>query len=324
MPSFPPLVDRCWFVTGPTASGKSAVGVALAQQLGGEILSLDSMAVYRGMDLGTAKPTEAMRRQVPHHLIDLATPEEDFSVAAYLQAAHRTVAEVVQRGRVPIFVGGTPLYLKALVRGFDSGPPADWPFRRAVEEDLQRHGSEALWERLRQVDPLSAHRLHPRDTRRIIRALEVNHLTGQPLSHRQMQADPLATAEQCHVLALRWPRPILHQRIEARVDGMFAAGLVDEVRGLLQRYGQLGRTASQAVGYREVIEHLAGQHDLDETRRRVKEHTRQLARRQETWLRGLSEVTFVDPEETESGIGNPETGDGNPESGDGNPESGVI
>lgn len=295
---FPPLVDRCWFLAGPTASGKSEVAIQLAQRLGGELLSLDSIAVYRGMDIGTAKPTADQQRRVPHHLVDLADPDEEFSVSAYLEAAHRVTVEIERRGQTPIFVGGTPLYMKGLLRGFFVGPPADWEFRRAVEEDVRAHGAAALHARLQQVDPLTAHRLPPADVRRITRALEVNYLTGRPLSHYQVQFEQGRAAEHCHVFALRLDRPTLHKRIEARVDAMFAAGLVDEVRELMGGAG-LGRTAAQAVGYREVIEHLAGQATLEETIEAIKLHTRQLAKRQETWLRSLSEVQFINVEEDE-------------------------
>lgn len=296
--SFPSLVDRCWFLAGPTASGKSSVAVRLAERIGGELMSLDSIAVYRGMDIGTAKPTAEQQRRVPHHLIDLADPAEEFSVSRYLEAAHQVTEDIERRGRTPIFVGGTPLYMKGLLRGFFVGPPADWEFRQAVERDVQQHGAAALHERLRQSDPLTAHRLHPSDVRRITRALEVIYLTGRPLSHFQNQFEQGQPADRCRVFALRVDRGLLRERIDRRVDAMFAAGLVDEVRGLMQRGGDgppgLGRTAAQAVGYREVIEHLAGRATLEETVAAVKLHTRQLAKRQETWLRSLSEIRFVD------------------------------
>lgn len=295
--SFSPLVDRCWFLAGPTASGKSIVAIRLAERMGGELLSLDSIAVYRGMDIGTAKPTPEQQRRVPHHLLDLADPDEEFSVSRYLEAAHRATEEVEQRGHTPIFVGGTPLYMKGLLRGFFVGPPADWEFRKAVERDVQQYGAAALHERLRQSDPLIAHRLHPSDVRRVTRALEVIYLTGRPLSHFQNQFEQGRPADRCRVFALRVDREVLRGRIENRVDGMFSAGLVDEVRALMERSDGspgLGRTAAQAVGYREVIEHLAGRATLEETIGAVKLHTRQLAKRQETWLRSLSEVRFVD------------------------------
>jgi tRNA dimethylallyltransferase len=291
-PPVAPLRD-CWYLTGPTASGKTDVGLEIARQLKAEIISLDSMAVYRGMDIGTAKPGPDIRAQVPHHLLDLVDPTTDFSVAEYVDAAHRTVGEIRARGMTPLFVGGTPLYLKALLRGIYQGPPADWEFRREVEAEVERVGVEALHQRLALVDPLSAAKLHPRDKRRIIRALEVFRVTGEPISHQQLHFDEGQPAESCRVFVLGWERAELHRRIEARVDWMFAHGLVEEVEGLLARYGRLGRTASQAVGYREVLEHLAGQRDLQATIESVKARTRQFARRQETWFRQMSECRRI-------------------------------
>ena len=222
------------------------------------------------------------------------------------------------RGRGVIFVGGTPMFLKGVLRGFDPGPPADWEFRRSVEVDIERHGVDALRERLRQVDPLAAHRIGPNDTRRMIRALEVARHTGTPISHRQVQFDSQRDAESCNVFSLQWPRHQLHERINSRVAQMFDRGLVDEIRGLLQQYGGLSRTASQAVGYREIIDWL-GQGGalqgvqggalqgvqggalqgvqggaLEGVIEEVAAHTRQLARRQETWFRSFTEIRAID------------------------------
>jgi tRNA dimethylallyltransferase len=290
--SIPSTAD-CWYLTGATATGKTGVGIELALLLNAEIISLDSMSLYRDMDVGTAKPTLAERQQVPHHLVDVLAPNEDFSVSNYVEAANRAIEEIRARGREVLFVGGTPLYLKALLRGIFRGPSADWEFRRAVEEELKQAGLEALHERLRQVDPLSAAKLHPHDKRRIIRALEVYRLTGRPISHLQTQFDEGRPAERCRVFVLSWPRQQLHERINERVDQMFAAGFVEEVRGILSRYGSLSRTASQAVGYCEVIDHLQGRQDLNATIEAVRARTRQFARHQETWFRSLSECRFV-------------------------------
>ncbi|TWU04331.1 IPP transferase [Stieleria varia] len=293
---FAPLVDKSIVLTGPTASGKSSVAVELAQRIGGEILSLDSIAVYREMDIGTAKPSEQDRQRVPHHLIDLVAPDEDFSVACYLKLAHRLVDEIRGRGGAAIFVGGTPMFLKAVLRGFDTGPPPDWEFRRSVEADLEEHGAQALHARLMQADPLAAHRIDLGDTRRMIRALEVVKQTGIPLSHQQNQFDKGCAASDCRVFAFQWPREQLHARINRRVDEMFEQGLVDEVKKLVGRYGQLSRTACQAVGYREILpvvhDDLSAR-DLAALKEQVAAHTRQLARRQETWFRSFSEITPI-------------------------------
>ena len=291
--TFPPI-ENAWFLTGPTAAGKSFVAQDLATRLDLELISLDSMSIYRGMDLGTAKPSKSDREKVPHHLIDIVNPNEEFSLAEYLSAAHGVARRLRGEGKPILFVGGTPLYLKSLLRGLYQGPPPDWEFRRQVEEEIAATGIEALRERLALVDPLSAHKLHPHDKRRMIRALEVHRATGRPISHSQVQFEDGQTNLSCKVFVLRWPRASLHDRIGARVESMFKAGLVDEVRGLLDRYGDLSRTASQAVGYREVIEHLEGKSTESTTIESVKARTRQFARRQETWFRALEESQFVE------------------------------
>jgi tRNA dimethylallyltransferase len=285
--SLPPLRD-CYYLTGPTASGKTLVGLTLAERLDAEIVSMDSMAIYRRMNIGTAKPTGEQTARVPHHLIDIVEPIDEFSVPQFVAAAHRTVAEIRGRGKKVLFVGGTPLYLKALLRGVYPGPPADWKFRRQIDEELELVSIDALHERLRQVDPLSASRLHPNDKRRIVRALEVYRATGKPISHEQFHFDEVPS-EPVAVSVLQWERSELHRRIAARVERMFEVGLVDEVRHLIRDYEQLGRTASQAVGYSEVLEYLEGGTSLAEAIERVMRRTRQFARRQETWFRSLEE-----------------------------------
>jgi tRNA dimethylallyltransferase len=313
--------ENSWFLTGPTASGKTEVALPLAQRINAEIISLDSMAVYRYMDIGTAKPTSEQTALVPHHLIDILDPDEEFSVAAYIERAASCVQELHSRGKVPLFVGGTPLYLKALLRGLFDGPPADWEFRREVEREIAEVGLDALHHRLKQVDPLSADRLPRGDVRRIVRALEVYKITGRPISHWQMQFDEGRPAEHCNVFVLDWPRHDLHQRIGTRVQGMFDRGLIEEVRGLIGRFETLSRTALQAVGYREVMEYMAGNRphgdgggdqdrDVDSdsgdrpcdnagddglewTIERVKTRTRRFAKRQGTWFRSLSECRWV-------------------------------
>ncbi len=289
------FVRDCWFLTGPTASGKSATGVELARRIDAEIVSLDSMAVYRRLDVGTAKPTPEQRRAAAHHLIDLVEPWEEFSLARFVEEAKHAVDDIVGRGKQALFVGGTPLYLKALLRGIFQGPPADWPLRRRLADRAREHGPEWLHRRLAQVDPASAARLHPNDARRLIRALEVYEKTGRPISALQRQFDSGRPAEQCRVFVLDWPRAELYERIERRVDEMFAAGLLEEIRRLLaDKTGKgFSRTARQAVGYREAIEHLEGRRELPETIDLVKRRTRQLAKRQMTWFRGLSECRFV-------------------------------
>jgi len=253
-----PPSQGCWYLSGPTAAGKTKVGVELAQRLNAEIVSLDSMALYREMDIGTAKPSAEDKRRVRHHLLDLVPPTEEFSLSDYIDAAHADIAEIKGRGREVLFVGGTPLYLKSLLRGLYQGPPADWDFRAKIDQELQSLPLAALHERLQVIDPLLAARLHPNDKRRIVRGLEVFKLTGQRLSHLQTQFDEGRPASDVKVFVLSWPRDELHRRIDDRVEQMFGAGLVEEVQTLLAKYGALSRTAMQAVGYREVIEWLEG------------------------------------------------------------------
>ncbi len=301
LPERPATAD-CWFLTGPTASGKTKAGLALAERLGAEIISLDSMTVYRGMDIGAAKPTAADRAAVPHHMLDIVEPTEEFSVSQFLEQALTVVEQIRQRGREPLFVGGTPLYLKTLLRGIDTGPPADWEFRRQVEQEAEAVGLDALHQRLAQVDPLAAAKLHPHDKRRVIRALEVHRATGRPISHMQVHFDEGRPAEECRVFVLHWPRFELHRRIEMRVEQMFEGGLLEEVEQLLIKHGAFGRTAAQAVGYREVIQYLQSDASpapgFDAMREKIKARTRQFARRQETWFRRLSECRFVEMDES--------------------------
>ena len=303
MTSFPPLFDRVLVLTGPTASGKSDLALRVIENLrvGSafpeiEIISLDSIAIYRGMDIGSAKPSKADREQVPHHMIDVVEPSEEFSVAAYLTAVHHCVDEIEKRGHRAMFVGGTPMYLKAILRGFDPGPPADEDFRDAVMRDVETFGVGALRERLQQADPLSAMRIDASDTRRMIRALEVKRQTGIPMSHRQTQFDAENDAENGLVFALKTPREVLHHRIEARVAHMFENGLVEEVQCLRQKYKTLSKTSRIGVGYREILDAIKLEGD-DFVRKTAAEqvlfHTRRLARRQETWFRSFNEIRPV-------------------------------
>jgi len=292
--------ENCWFLTGATAVGKSRIGLALAEKLGAEIISLDSMALYRGMDIGTAKPTAEQQAQVPHHLIDVADPDEDYSIDRYLETAHAVIAEIRSRGNEVLFVGGTPLYLKALLRGLSSGPPANWELRAEIEAEVAEVGNAGLYERLEMLDPVAASQIHPHDTRRLIRAVEVFRTTGEPISHHQLQFEDGRAAEDCRVFVLRRSREEQHERINLRVDAMLERGLIEEVRQLTSNGKKLGRTASQAVGYREVIDHLAGDGTsgprYETMLANMKTRTRRFAKRQGTWFRSLSECRFVDLE----------------------------
>jgi tRNA dimethylallyltransferase len=283
------VFHRAIYLTGPTASGKTAVGVALARLLDAEVVALDSMTLYRGMDIATAKPSLAERCDIAHHLIDVIDPWESASVSAYRNWAAKAAGEIEARGNRILFVGGTPLYLKALLRGLFQGPGADRDVRLRLERDAAEHGDASLHRRLAALDPKAAARLHPNDRRRLVRALEVLELTGRPISELQAEHDrpaPLGMP----VFALDLARAILHQRINQRVVQFFDAGLVDEVRALQAAPRPLCSVAAQGIGYREVIAMLAGESSLSQTIELVQARTRQFAKRQATWFRGLEEV----------------------------------
>jgi tRNA dimethylallyltransferase len=292
----PDIFRNALVLTGPTGSGKSALAVELAERLGAEIVSMDSMALYRGMDVGTAKPDAEQRRRVPHHLIDVLDPWQSASVAWWLAQAAECVRCIEARGRRALIVGGTPLYLKALLHGLFDGPPADPALRQSLSDEAQRLGSATLHTRLAAVDPASAARLHPNDVRRIIRALEVWQLTGRPLSAWQTQwssttHDSRLTTHQ--VLWLDLPRDELYARIGARAMQMFDGGLLAEAEALRRLPRPLSREAAQAVGYREAFAYLDGQVTRDEALRLLRTRSRQLARRQLTWFRQMPECRPV-------------------------------
>lgn len=286
-------LQRCWFLAGPTAGGKTATALQLADQLNAEIISMDSMAVYREMDIGTAKPTVDERRLVPHHLIDVADPADEFAVSEYVQLASAAVEDILRRQRTPLFVGGTGLYLRSLLRGVFEGPEADWDRRRELDRLADERGNEWLHLQLREVDPVTADRLHPNDRRRVIRAIEVYSLTGKPLSELHQHEALPAEQRPANVYWIDPPREWLRERISLRVDLMIDAGLVEETRQLLKRERPIGRTARQALGYRELIEHYEEGVALAEAIENIKTGTRQFAKRQHTWFRNLEEVRSI-------------------------------
>jgi tRNA dimethylallyltransferase len=280
---------------GPTASGKETVALALAPLLGAEVLVLDSMKVYRGMDVGTSKVPAAARARVPHHLVDVADPAETMSASRFVALADGAAAGIAARGRAVLVVGGTTLYLKALLYGLFRGPPADLDLRARLEAEAREAGAPALHARLARSDPAAAARIHPTDLRRLVRALEVLEKTGRPISDLQVEWKVLRPRYPHRLLALRRPRADLHARIAARVRAMAREGLVEEVRRLRAAPGGLGRTASQAIGYREIAEHLDGEiPTLEEALERIRTRTNRLARAQETWLRSFPGMEFLD------------------------------
>ncbi|MCL6638192.1 MAG: tRNA (adenosine(37)-N6)-dimethylallyltransferase MiaA [Firmicutes bacterium] len=291
----PPLV----VVTGPTATGKTDVGVMVAERLGGEIISADSMLIYRYMDIGTAKPTLQERRGIPHHMIDIVDPDEEYSVALFQRQAREAIGGVLARGRVPLLVGGTGLYVHAVLDRYDfTSAGGDKYFREKLQKEAADIGPEGMHRRLAEIDPDAAKKLHPRDTRRVIRALEVYYRTGRPISSYQYkdgQANPIYRAK---IFGLTMARESLYRRIEKRVDWMIAAGLVDEVHGLLERGYQPELPSMRGLGYKEIVPYLRGQLSLEEAVALLKRNTRRFAKRQLTWFRRDSRIHWLDIEKS--------------------------
>jgi len=293
-PSSAILPPRSFLLAGPTAVGKSAIALLLAERLGGEIISVDSMQVYRGLDIGTAKPLPGDRARVPHHLIDVVGITEPFDVAQFVQLSRRAVADIQRRGKVPILCGGTGLYFKAFLEGLSKGPPADDTLRTL----LKATPLPELLRELAERDPATYERIDRKNPRRVIRAIEVIRLTGKPYSAQRgdwAQASRITQhAARCIGFA-RSPTD-LQQRIGARVDAMFRQDWVAETEQLLQRGLAQNETAMQALGYRQIVEHLRGERSLAETVELVKLRTRQFAKRQMTWFRRQLQLTWINLE----------------------------
>jgi len=275
-------------IVGPTAVGKTALAIALAQALGGEIISADSRQVYRGMDIGTAKPSATERAAAPHHLIDVVDPDEEFSLARYQDLAAAAIAAIAARGRLPLLVGGTGQYLAALLEGWHIPRIAPQPeLRAALEREAAQQGAAALHTRLALVDSAAADAILPTNVRRVIRALEVYELTGRPISEQQAKRPP---SYHTRTLWLTLPPNELYARIDRRVDTMIAAGLVGEVRNLIERGYNWDLPALSSLGYREFQPYFAGEASLDDAILRLKFNTHAFARRQPNWFRRLPNV----------------------------------
>lgn len=284
-------------ILGPTAVGKSRVAVHLAQALGTEILTADSRQVYRGMDIGTEKPDAVDRSAVPHRLIDLVDPDQPFNVGIYRRAALEEISRVRQAGHLPLVVGGTGLYIRALTRGLWDGPSADWNVRTQLMEEAQRDGSSRLHARLAAVDPDLAERLHPHDTVKIIRGLEVYQLIGKPLSGMHQSHGFQDTPFFPLLIGLHRDRQALYQRINARIDSEIARGLVEETERLLgQGYGR-HLPSMKGLGYRQISGYLTAEYDFDEAIQRLKRDTRHFAKRQMTWFRKEPNIEWISLDE---------------------------
>jgi len=251
------------------------------------------MAVYREMDIGTAKLAPEDRGGIPHHLIDIVDPSDNYSLAQYVNEAVDKVADIHLRNKNVLFVGGTPLYLKAMLRGIFEGPPADQDFRRELQRKMQGQPPEVLHQLLKKMDPVSAKRLHPNDIKRVVRALEVYEKTGKPISTFQKQFDVGTPLERCNVYVLQTQRELLYAQINKRVDRMIYDGLLDEVKLLANRNFPVGTSARQALGYKELFDYLEGKSTFPQAVEYIKQNTRNFAKRQETWFRSLCECRFI-------------------------------
>jgi tRNA dimethylallyltransferase len=290
-----------YIIVGPTAVGKTEISLAIAEEIGAEIISADSMQVYRGMDIGTAKPTLRERARVPHHLIDVADPREEFSAGRFVQLADEAIKDITGRGKIALVVGGTGMYIRALAEGLFEGPGADFTLRENLM-DAERKEPGALYNMLKNADPKAAEKIHPSDIRRTIRALEVFKKSGKPISESQSQWGARGSERgvdgggryDCKIAGLTMPRPELYSRIDARVDKMMDEGFPGEVKALLGKGCTRDMPSMHALGYKQLMAHLEGELSLDDAVRLIKRDTRHYAKRQYTWFNGQEGVQWVD------------------------------
>lgn len=288
-----PEKRRLIFILGPTGVGKSAAGVYLARRFGGEIINCDSMQVYRGFDIGTDKPRPEMRQRVPHHLLDVAEASDQFTAADFVRQALAAVRMIEERGRLPFVVGGTGLYLKALLDGLFPGPGRNPELRLKLEQEAKEGGLQSLYRQLEEADPFYARLIGSKDKVRIIRALEVFYLTGKPLSEHFERTRSEVADFQVFKIGLQLERKELYRLIEERVDRMFRGGILDEVRGLLAAGVEESAPPFRALGYKHVLAHLKGTISLEEAARLTKQDTRHYAKRQICWFRKMAGVNWL-------------------------------
>lgn len=299
------MKDKIIVIVGPTAVGKTKLGVELAKAFDGEVISGDSMQIYKGLDIGTAKVTEEEKDGVPHYLINEKQPDESYAVSDFQEAASQKIEEITARGHVPIIVGGTGLYIESLLFDVTHGGEAepDQAFREEMEQFAQDHGKEALWEKLRETDPEAADKIHPNNVRRVIRALEVPHVTGKSFSSYQAEREEKTAKYDAYVIGLNTDRALLYERINQRVDLMIEQGLIEEAKRLWESVDPDTQSA-KGIGYKELFPYFDGKLDLPEAVDSIKQNSRRYAKRQLTWFRNRFKVNewfdFVqDPEQEE-------------------------
>ncbi len=284
------MKKKLYFIVGPTACGKSRLAFELAKKIKGEVISADSMQVYKGMDILTAQPPKEIRKKIPHYLIGIISPEKDFSVDDFRKKALLAIKKIHKKHKIPVIAGGTGLYLRSLIDGLFEAPATDLKLRRRLEKLAVDRGNNYLYNKLLKVDPPAAGRIHPNDLRRIIRALEVYKKTGQPISKLQSKTKGLGEKYQIEIIGLNIPRRVLYQRINERVDKMFERGAVEEVKKLSSL--KLSRSAQQALGIKEINGFLEGKYSLEEAKRLLQRNTRHYAKRQITWFKKMEGIKW--------------------------------
>ena len=289
------MLDALLVIVGPTGVGKSEVAFDLTSRLKAEIISADSRKIYRGMDIGTAKPSPEVRSKVPYHLIDIASPDEVFSAAEFKRRAESIIKKIQEDKRLPLLVGGSGLYIRAVVDGIFAGYGTDWDLRARLREKEKDKGKGSLYEELKRVDPLAASHLHSHDVRRVIRALEVYYLSGKPISYHQRRS-PYSPSPCTVMVGLRMKRRALYQLINRRVDAMIKEGLVGEVEGLLDKGYNEDLSSMQGLGYRQIIGYLKGKYSREEAVRLIKRDTRRFAKRQLSWFNKDPRIIWLDRE----------------------------
>ena len=282
-------------IAGPTASGKTKLSIELAKEINGEIISADSMQVYKYMDIGTAKPTKEEMQGIKHYLLDEVSPDEDFNVVKYKEKALLYISEILKKGKMPIIVGGTGLYINSLLYNIEfSETICDWDFRNRMQEMADEHGNDYLYEKLKKIDPISAERIHSNNVKRVIRALEVYEFTGIPISEYQEKSRLIDSEYDFYVFGLNMDREKLYERINKRVDIMINDGLVEEVKSIIDMGFKPNSTAMQAIGYKEIIEYFNGNISIEEAIDIIKRDSRRYAKRQITWFKKTECLKWVD------------------------------
>lgn len=287
-------MDKVIVIAGPTASGKTDLAIELALRINGEIISADSMQIYREMNIGTAKPTMEERKGIPHHMLDIVDPDEEFSVAQFQQGAKKCIKDILSRGKVPIVAGGTGLYINALVYNITfSETITDWNYRNQLQNIAREQGPEALHTLLQEVDPISAENIHPNNVKRVIRALEVYETTGKPISLHQLESRQKKPEYDYKIFGIEVERDVLYRRIESRADKMLEMGLYEEVENILKKGYSPDLVSLQGIGYKEIIMAILGKCTLEEAVDKIKLNTRHLAKRQMTWFRKTENLKWM-------------------------------